>query len=131
MLLGELQILPTANTPEFLFNSQGVFEIKGRGLYAGKEEVSQKVWDWIDSYLENPVEITYVIIKFEYLNSLSTLILVDILRKLSNVILQSKKITILWYYEEDDFDIFERGEYVSQTFGIPIKFIVIENKPNL
>jgi len=55
---------------------------------------------------------TIVIIAFEYLNRFSTTILVSILRKLSQVILQSEKPVIQWYYEEDDEDIVERGEYV-------------------
>jgi hypothetical protein len=83
--------------------------------------------NWIDEYLSNPAEITYVNIAFEYLNSFSTTILVSILRKLSQVILQSKKLVIQWYYEEDDEDILERGEYISSTFDIPIKFIIINN----
>ncbi len=83
--------------------------------------------NWVDEYLSNPAEITYVIIAFEYLNSFSTTILVSILRKLSQVILQSKKLVIQWYYDEDDEDILERGEYISSTFDIPIKFILTNN----
>jgi hypothetical protein len=39
------------------------------------------------------------------------------------VLLQSKKLLIQWYYEEDDEDMFERGEYISMTFDIPVTFI--------
>jgi hypothetical protein len=80
--------------------------------------------NWIDEYLSNPAEITYVIIAFEYLNSFSTTILVSILRKLSQVILQSEKLVVQWYYEEDDEDLVERGEYISSAFNIPITFIL-------
>ena len=76
-----------------------------------------------DEYLRNPSEITYVILAFEYLNSSSTIIIVSILRKLSQVILQSRKLVIQWYYEEDDEDIIERGEYISSTLDISIEFI--------
>jgi len=30
---------------------------------------------------------------------------------------------VQWYYEEDDEDILERGEYISSTLNIPITFI--------
>jgi hypothetical protein len=127
MKAGELHILPTDNTPDFLFNPEGTITIRGRGLFGNKTEATEQIMNWVDEYLSNPAEITYVIIAFEYLNSFSTTILVSILRKLSQVILQSKKLVIQWYYDEDDEDILERGEYISSTFDIPIKFILTNN----
>jgi hypothetical protein len=127
MKAGELHILPTDNTPDFLFNPEGTITIRGRGLFGNKTESTEQIMNWVDEYLSNPAEITYVIIAFEYLNSFSTTILVSILRKLSQVILQSKKLVIQWYYDEDDEDILERGEYISSTFDIPIKFILTNN----
>jgi len=100
-----------------------MIKIRGRGLFQNKTEVIEQIMNWIDKYLRNTTEITYVIISFEYLNSFSTTILVSIIRKLSQVILQSGKLVIQWYYEEDDEDILERGEYISSTFNIPITFI--------
>lgn len=123
MKSGEFHILPTDHTPEFLFSDKGTIKIKGRGLYGTKSEVSDQIMDWLDSYLKNPADVTYVIIAFEYLNSFSTTIITSVLSKLSKVILQKKKLTIQWYFEEDDDDILERGECVSSTFNIPITFI--------
>ena len=71
-----------------------MIKIRGRGLFQNKTEVIEQIMNWIDEYLRNPTEITYVIISFEYLNSFSTTILVSILRKLSQVILQSGKLVI-------------------------------------
>ena len=127
MITGEIHILPTDYTPEFIFNPEGMIKIRGRGLFQNNAEVIEQIMNWIDEYLRNPAEITYVILAFEYLNSFSTTILVSILRKLSQVILQSGKLVIQWYYEEDDEDILERGEYISSTLDIPIEFIVTNN----
>jgi len=124
MKTGETHILPTGNIPEFLFSPEGNIKIKGRGLFGNNTEVTGQILNWIDEYLRNPAEITYVILAFEYLNSSSTIIIVSILRKLSQVILQSEKLVIQWYYEEDDEDILERGEYISSTLDIPIEFIM-------
>jgi hypothetical protein len=125
MLTGEIHVLPTDTTPEFLFCSDGMFKIRGRGLYKNKPEAENKLTDWVAEYTETPAEITYVNIFFEYLNSLSTIMLVSFLRKLAEVTLQSKKLLILWYYEEDDEDMFERGEYISTTFNIPFTFVPV------
>ena len=127
MVAGKLHIFPTGNTPEFLFNSDGIIKIKGRGLTGNNSEVVQSIMNWIDEYLKNPAEITYIIIALEYLNSLSTSILVSILRKLSQVTLQSGKLDIQWYYEEDDEDIIERGEFISSTFNLPVRFHLTNN----
>ncbi|HEY5124060.1 MAG TPA: SiaC family regulatory phosphoprotein [Ignavibacteria bacterium] len=127
MITGEIHILPTDNTPEFHFRPEGIITIRGRGLFENTTEVIDHIMIWIDEYLINPAEITYVNISFEYLNSFSTTILVTILRKLTQVILQSEKLVIRWYYEEDDEDILERGEYISSTFDIPINFILTKN----
>jgi hypothetical protein len=125
MAAGKLHILPTGNTPEFLLNSDGIIKIKGRGLAGNDPAVVQSIMQWIDEYLKSPAEVTYVIIAMEYLNSLSTTFLVSILRKLTGVAIQSGKLDIQWYYEEDDEDIIERGEFISASFRIPIKFNLI------
>lgn len=124
MARGEIHILPNNNTPEFIFKHEGYIKIKGRGLFENSTEVTGKILNWIDDYLINPAEITHVILAFEYLNSSSTIIIVSILRKLSQVIRQPEKLVIKWYYEEDDDDILERGECISSTLDFPIEFIV-------
>jgi hypothetical protein len=131
MVAGNLHILPTGNMPEFLLVPEGIIKIKGRGLVVYNTEVNDQVMSWIDDYKRNPAEITYVIIALEYLNSFTTNILVSILKSLSQVVLQSGKLIIHWYYEEDDEDMLERGEYISSTFNIPIKFIISNNIASL
>jgi hypothetical protein len=123
MVSCEIHILPSDSTPEFHFCSDGRFKISGRGLYKTETEAVGELINWIDEYLGDPAEITYVVIALEYLNSYSTTILVSILRRLNMVLLHSKKLVIQWYYEEDDEDLLERGEYISITFDIPVTFI--------
>jgi hypothetical protein len=125
--IDKINILPTTNTPEFIFNPDGGIIIRGRGFYNDKSEIPDRIIIWIEEYLKNPAEVTYVTLAFEYLNSFSTTIMVSILRNLRRLILQSRKLVIQWYYEEDDEDILERGMYISETFDIPIEFIQIKN----
>jgi hypothetical protein len=127
--MDEIHILPTDKTPEVILNPEGIIMIKGRGLTVNKTEVSRQILNWIDGYFKDLAEITYVIIEFEYLNSFSTTTLVSILRKLSEITRQSKKLIIRWYYDQDDEDILERGEYIASTINFPIEFIM-KNKIN-
>jgi hypothetical protein len=124
MKIKPLHILPTDNTPEFFFDPQGTIRIKGRGLYGTGGHPTEEIQSWVESYLKEPAENTLIKIAFEYLNSYSTSILVKILKNLSGVQLMKKKLTIHWFYEEDDDDILERGEYVASAFNIPIRFSV-------
>jgi hypothetical protein len=48
----------------------------------------------------------------------------SIIKQLSKVIQQNKKIAIRWYYEEDDEDMIDRGEYISSVLNVPIEIIM-------
>jgi len=123
----EIHISRTNLTPEYIFNQEGIIKIKGRGLYCDKPELSGQLICWIEEYLNNPAKITYVTIAFEFLNSVTTAVLVSILRRLSKIIIQPEKLVVQWYYEADDDNILDRGKYVSSSCDIPIEFILTNN----
>jgi hypothetical protein len=106
-----------------MLDPEGSIKLKGRGMVLSNNENFGKVTEWIDSYLTDPAETTYVTFCLEYLNSYCTAKLVTILQKISEVIGQNKKLVVYWYYEEDDNDILERGEYISETLKIGMEFI--------
>jgi hypothetical protein len=123
----EIHILSTNQTPEYIFNYSGVIKIKGRGLYCDKPELSAQIFRWLEDYLNNPAKVTHVTIALEYLNSLSASVLISILRKLSRIMLQPKKLVVKWYYEVDDENILDRGKHISSACDIPIEFIPTDN----
>jgi len=131
MKIDTVHILPTNNTPEVLLNPDGIIKIKGRAIDESRAKYSEPILVWIDSYLLNPAKITEVTIALEYLNSYNSIILASILRKLSQVNLQSKNLVVKWYIEEDDDDLLERGEYTSSSLKIPIEFIMTDQIRNI
>jgi len=131
MKIDAVHILPTNNTPEVLLNPDGIIKIKGRAIDESRAKYSEPILVWIDSYLLNPAKITEVTIALEYLNSYNSIILASILRKLSQVNLQSKNLVVKWYIEEDDDDLLERGEYTSSSLKIPIEFIMTDQIRNI
>ena len=130
MVLEKVHILPTDNSPEVTLNPEGIIKIKGRGMVVNKTRIPEQIKEWLDVYLLNPAETTYVIVAFEYLNSFSTTILASVLKQISQVILNNKKFVIRWYYEDDDDDIFDRGEYIAESLKLSIEFIVIDDINN-
>ncbi len=127
MKLEKTHILPTADSPDVLLDPDGIIKIKGRGMVVNRTRIPDQIMNWLDAYLIMPAETTYVIIAFEYLNSFSTKILTATLLKISQVWNQGKNLVIRWYYEEDDDDILERGEYISEAYNIPIEFIITDD----
>jgi len=64
----------------------------------------------------------------EYFNSVNSAIFNTILKKVSSLTLQGKKVEINWYYEEDDEDILSLGENISLVLNIPFNLKVIESE---
>lgn len=122
-----VHILPTNKTPEVYLNPQGTIKISGRAIDESRTKFSEQIMLWIDDYLLNPAKSTEVTIALEYLNSFNSIILTSILKKLSLVNQHSRDIVIKWYIEEDDDDLRERGNYISSTLNIPIKFIMTDS----
>jgi len=123
MSIAAVHILPTNKTPEVFLNPDGNVKIIGRAIDESRTKFSEQILTWIDDYLMKPAVSTEVIIALEYMNSFNSIIMAYILKKLYQLNEQSKKISIKWYVEDDDDDLFERGEYISTTFNIPIEFI--------
>jgi len=123
----EIHILPTNTTPEIFLSVKGTIRIKGRAIDESRSKVPDQITEWLDSYIVNPADVTRVTIALEFLNSFNTIILTSTLKKISQILQKGKQLQIKWYYDEDDLDIFERGEYISATINVPIEFIVTNN----
>lgn len=126
----KVHISPTNKTPEYLLDPKGIIKIKGRAIDESRTGLPEHVMNWIDAYLLSPAESTEVIVALEFLNSFNTIVLTSILKKISLLIQQKKNLIIRWYYEEDDVDIQDRGEYISTVIDVPIDFIITENIDN-
>lgn len=116
--------MPTDKSPEVFLSSDGIIIIKGRVFVLGSSEIPLKTTEWIDLYVNDPCELTCVILAFEYINSFTTIILIRLLKKLVQVISHNKKLVVKWYYEDGDNDILERGEHISAAVNIPFEFIM-------
>jgi hypothetical protein len=127
MSIDKVHILPTEKTPEIFLNPNGSIKITGRAIDENLRKAPEEVTNWLDIYLTNPADSTEVVIALEYLNSFNTIILTTILRKISLVRHQSKKLSIKWYIENDDDDLMDRGESISSAFELPIEFSGVDD----
>jgi hypothetical protein len=119
------KILSADGAPEIVFDPVGIIIIRGRLINGNIRELSDDVEQWLDKYLTNPADVTYITLYLEYINKASSGIIYNWLKKIITLLPVSKKCIVNWYYEEGDEDILENGEYLSSELKIPFNFIEI------
>lgn len=116
--LKNFEIKKTSNTPAVYFNKCGILKIAGRSL-------PEDTITWYDKLKESmrlfiggnkSIEIS---IELEYINSSSSKALLEVLRLLVD---NGVDMSVIWYYEEDDEDILELGEFYEEDLGIKFTF---------
>jgi hypothetical protein len=105
--------------------NSGVLELAGKSIPERTSEFYDPVLAWMDEYIQSPKEETIFNVKLEYCNSASTRYLMDILERLERIFKEGKKVTVNWYYEEDDEDMLDLGQSYSVPLTIPINMILV------
>jgi hypothetical protein len=119
------KVEPSRNTPEIVLRPDGNMKIKGRSIHENVAAFYKPAFEWVENYVLDPPDNTYIDIQLEYFNSASAKYLVQLLQRFRMVALKNRKVFINWFYEEGDEDILERGEYLSSVLDVPFNFIVI------
>jgi len=116
-----LSIDISPKTPLVKFNAQdGKLEFRGRSIPENSIEFYTPIFDWIDKYSIQPKGETNVNIQLEYFNTSSSKCLLDIFKKLQSLHTSNKsKVTVTWFYEEDDEDMLEAGEDYQAIIKVP------------
>ncbi|MCC6600786.1 MAG: DUF1987 domain-containing protein [Crocinitomicaceae bacterium] len=119
-----IQLPASPKTPGVRFvPNDGFLEIKGRSIPENSLEFYRPLIDWVESYGKAPAGETNLHIHLEYFNTSSSKCLLDLFKRLENV---SGKVTIHWYYEQDDEDMLEAGEDYEAIISVPFKMIEVE-----
>ncbi len=117
----------SAKTPTVNFNaSTGVIELEGRSIPENSIDFYKPLVEWLDKYGQEPQEETSVNIRLEYFNTSSSKCILDVFKKLENIHKDGNKVTINWYFEEDDEDMLEAGEDYQSIIKVPFKMIEVE-----
>jgi len=118
-------ISPTKNTPEVILDPKGTIKLTGRLIPENAEDFFNSIEEWINEYFCNPAEITCVEIYLEYINSVGTKYLLDLIHKITHIHLRkdNKKFIINWCYKDEDEDILEKGTFFSSDLDVPFNFI--------
>lgn len=120
----DIQLKSTMKTPEVRFSSmEGKLELKGRSIPENSLDFYKPLLDWLDRYASEPKPETALHIQLEYFNTSSSKCLLDIFKRLESV---RSKVTVHWYYEQDDEDMLEAGEDYEAIINLSFKMIEVE-----
>jgi len=121
----EKLIIPqTDETPSVNFNaSTGLFEIAGKSLPEDVYEFYEPVLEWLETYKEDPAEETILHSKFDYFNTASSKIILDLFLILKEIEQTGKKVLVKWYFSEYDEDMENAGHEYENMVEIPFHHI--------
>ncbi|OPJ64735.1 DUF1987 domain-containing protein [Clostridium chromiireducens] len=118
----------TKSTPyvEFI-NEQKRLIFKGESYPENAYNFYEPIYKFIDEYLSDFNEL---IIEFQlsYINTSSIKCLIILFDKLNENYQSGKKITINWYYDEDNGFDYDMGQDFSMDIDIPFNFISISDE---
>ncbi len=121
--MNEIKMASTKKTPSVTFAADGKLELKGRSIPENSLEFYKPLIDWMEAYTKGPAAETNLHIQLEYFNTSSSKCLLDLFKRLEGI---SGKVTIHWYYEQDDEDMLEAGEDYEAIISVPFKMIEVE-----
>ena len=104
-----------------IFNKQ--FELYGKSCPENVVDFYQPIVEWLDEYVKNPLDETTFVFRLQYYNTASSKILFVIMQKLESIFESGKKVTVKWFYPEDDEALQEAGEEYDDLIDVPFELI--------
>lgn len=120
----KLIVRPTRITPLIYFDpNRGLLELRGKSSPENSIQFYSQLIGDLEEFGRNCTQNLIANFKFEYFNTSSSKCLFDIFRKLNLVKEKGFKLSINWYYEEDDEDMLEAGEDYADLLGIEFNYV--------
>lgn len=118
-----ISIKGTKETPEVIFNfKEGHFSIKGRSLPENPLIFFSPIFAKTEEYFKKPNPVTTFELRFEYMNSTSFKLIIDLLLLSKRMSTPENQIFVKWIYEDDDDDILMLGEEIARITRLPFDY---------
>jgi len=120
----EVYIERSEETPEVLMSTnEGVIKYSGRSMPEDAKSFYLPLKEWLLKYAENPTPGTKVIFEYEYFNTASSKMIMEIVEAAKKISAKDQQFKAEWRYMEDDDDILEAGEEYEDMTGISFEFV--------
>ena len=121
-MVDSLKLAGTEDTPEIDFDTTtGVFKVTGRALPEDAHEFFKPIEDWLQEYVESPLDSTIVEMRIDYFNSAATRYIFNLLMCFEDIVEAGKDAKIIWYYKEEDDMIESKGEEFESILDVPFE----------
>jgi len=120
----KLIISAKVDTPYVCFDEiTGVFEISGKSLPEDALKFYKPVLSWIEEYMRSPRDLTTLDLKFVYVNTASSKMVIEIINLFVKSKHPKKELRINWHYKREDEEQREEGEDYSEMVNYPFNFV--------
>jgi hypothetical protein len=111
--------------PSIDFNAEtGILEIAESSYPEYTNDIYNPAMDWLEEYLLTSEREVIFNFRLDYFNTSTSFRFQQIINRLNEYHLnQAGKVTINWYYEEGDIDMFENGEDYSRDCKVAFNLI--------
>jgi hypothetical protein len=120
-----LLIHSTDETPEINFNTNGLLSVKGVSIPENITHFYTPVISWIDEFAQNLPANIQLTFEIEYINTSSTRVFLDIIKKINAYKQNCPDTVITWKYDQDDEDNFDLGKDLEYSAKAELVFETI------
>lgn len=121
-----LVIEKTEQSPEIVFHGSGDLLIKGISTTTNVIAFYEPMMNWLTNFKHLKPKRINLIFELYYLNTSSSLAMVDFLKMLRSFKEEGSDLNIVWKYEEDDEDILDLGEDMRISSKCDFEFSLIK-----
>jgi hypothetical protein len=119
-------IKSTAKTPEVNMDlDSGYFMINGRSIVENPKEFYDPILREIEEYTATPKNQSMLELYFEYISTASTIFVMKIMAALRKLVEAGQKLEIVIRYDDDDTDMLEKFQAMSQIAKVDARFVPI------
>ena len=122
-----IKIQGTDDIPTVVLDAENeIYQFSGRSLPEDVVDFYEPILDWFDTFMESDQNTINIDFKLEYFNTASSKLILDIFLKLEEMQEHGKKVSVKWYFPEEDEDMEEAGEEYADIVDIPFEQISYE-----
>lgn len=115
--MNDIFIEETGRTPRIEGDSaKGTLKLSGKSLPEDARSFYSDFRSWLLEFYHSEAKEIKIILDVEYFNTSTSNLLLEMMKQFKKMN-ETKKVTVLWYYEEDDIEMEEIGQDYKDLIG--------------
>ncbi len=103
--------------------NKGIIQMSGASYPENAIEFFKPIIDWINEYIQKIGKKLSLELRINYQNTSSSKMILDIIDILEEYYKQNGDVKVIWFYDEEDEDVYETGEELKEDFELPFDII--------